>query len=98
MALLSISTSNVIRAINMASLPPHKAPPFSEDAEMVEMAQRMTLEGTAEDKDDKEKQPGWDITLAGSDERIEACAMGIDGAVIVGVGSRGSVWIWVAES
>jgi hypothetical protein len=68
---------------------------------MVEMAQRMTLEGSTEDKDDHEKLLGWEITLghgAGCDERIEACAMGVDGAVIVGVGSNGSTWIWVAES
>lgn len=33
----------------------------------------------------------------GSDERILACKMGVGGAVIVAVGERGSVWIWVAE-
>ena len=33
----------------------------------------------------------------GSDERIVASRMGVGGAVIVAVGERGSVWIWVAE-
>lgn len=68
---------------------------------MVEMAQRMTLEGIPNNKDDnQENLPGWDITVghgSGSDERVEACAMGVDGAIIVGIGSSGSIWIWVAE-
>ena len=33
----------------------------------------------------------------GSDERIIASRMGTGGTVIVAVGERGSVWIWIAE-
>jgi hypothetical protein len=100
MALLSIPTLNAIRLLNLASLPPHKVPPFSEDMEMAEMAQRMTLEGVTDKKDGAgEKQSGWHITLGsgnGTTERIEACAVGVDGVIIVGVGSSGSIWVWVA--
>jgi len=45
---------------------------------------------------------GWDIRIdddaddTGESEReqLEACEMGLDGSVIVGVGSKGNIWIW----
>jgi polycomb protein EED len=45
---------------------------------------------------------GWTIGIGGngqarsSDEndKLEACAMGLEGRIIVGVGSRGTVWLW----
>jgi len=40
---------------------------------------------------------GWEIALErpeDSEEKLMDCAMGCDGEVIVGVGSKGSVWVW----
>lgn len=40
---------------------------------------------------------GWEIALErpeDSEENLMNCAMGCDGEVIVGVGSKGSVWVW----
>jgi polycomb protein EED len=94
-------TCKVVRIVNLAKLLPHKVAPFPEEAEMLEMAQRLTLDGSADaEEKDEEQQPGWNIAVSrdmDDDERIEACAMGLGGAVIVGVGSRGSIWVWVAE-
>jgi hypothetical protein len=113
--LLSISATNKIRILNLVSLPSRKPPPFPDDAEMIQMAQRMTLsESREEGEPDVDGGPmvivdgypeleGWDIAVKEADradteyETIEACAMGLDGTTIVGVGSRGSTWIWVEE-
>jgi hypothetical protein len=51
---------------------------------------------------------GWDIderndgpVMPGHEESqnnaigVEACAMGMGGRLLVGVGSRGTIWIWV---
>jgi hypothetical protein len=112
LVLLSISATNKIRILNLVSLPSRKPPPFPDDAEMIQMAQRMTLsESREEGEPDVDDGPmvivdghpeleGWDIAVNGADteyETIEACAMGLDGTTIVGVGSRGSTWIWVEE-
>jgi hypothetical protein len=45
---------------------------------------------------------GWRIGINDSgqvqdsneSDRLEACVMGMEGRVIVGVGSRGTVWLW----
>jgi polycomb protein EED len=39
----------------------------------------------------------WEIALErpeDSEENLMNCAMGCDGEVVVGVGSKGSVWVW----
>ena len=36
----------------------------------------------------------WGIALEDSEENLMNCAMGCDGEAIVGVGSKGSVWVW----
>jgi polycomb protein EED len=48
---------------------------------------------------------GWNIEISDSrqvnegpnDDKLEACAMGLEGKVIVGVGSRGTVWLWTTS-
>jgi len=50
------------------------------------------------------KITGWDIVINDDDsgearsesetEKLQACEMGLDGHVIVGVGSKGTIWIW----
>lgn len=44
---------------------------------------------------------GWDLKLGPATddsehnpERLEACAMGMGGSVVVGVGSKRTVWVW----
>jgi polycomb protein EED len=40
---------------------------------------------------------GWEITPErpeNVEERLMNCAMGCDGELIVGIGSKGSVWVW----
>jgi hypothetical protein len=49
---------------------------------------------------------GWEIRIDAdvnaigdaADEKLEACAMGMGGKTIVGLGSRGSMWTWTARS
>jgi len=40
---------------------------------------------------------GWEIALErpeDAEEKLMNCGMGCDGEVIVGVGSKGSIWVW----
>jgi hypothetical protein len=64
------------------------------------------LEGGDSGKGEAPKITTWDITVDGETdgetdpedgseaEKVEACEMGLDGNVIVGVGSKGTVWVW----
>jgi len=53
--------------------------------------------------DGSPQSDGWVITISEGDkaetdsETIESCAVGLEGTTVVGVGSRGSTWIWVEE-
>jgi len=48
---------------------------------------------------------GWELDAGGDgqanqsdlnsgNESVDACAMGVGGRIVVGVGSRGTIWIW----
>lgn len=38
-----------------------------------------------------------DTNLNSEPDTLEACAMGMDGRVIVGVGSQDTIWIWIIK-
>lgn len=63
-------------------------------------------DGTAREQNKHPAIEGWDISIGPTEvsdaggvdstmeETIEGCAMGMSGEIIVGVGSKGTIWIW----
>jgi polycomb protein EED len=85
-------------------------PPFPLDEdEMVESMKKARLNDDDEEEENSPKivSPSappvpveWEITIhdvkgvTGRSEDVLICSMGVEGDVIVGAGTKGSVWIW----
>jgi hypothetical protein len=97
--------------INVKDLPHPDPPVFPEDSRVLsELTQQLRLDENDDEDDDENETPivssratvpgytePWVMKADGlKDERIEASAMGVDGQLIVGVGSEGSIWVWLA--
>lgn len=100
--LFTYPNSTIITIFNVIHLEPRKPPPFPlDEAGLVESAQRMHLvDQVANDIQDRgmpTEISGWEIRTAETNhesEKLMACAMGRDGEMIIGVGVKGSIWVW----
>jgi len=112
LVLLSSPATNTIGMVNVKDLPQPNAQRFPEDARLYsQMTQQLHLDDDDDDPEDEgDSRPTlpqvaipnlsepWVIDIeARRDEHIEASTMGMDGRMIVGVGSKGTVWVWLAE-
>ncbi|KAF5385221.1 hypothetical protein D9615_001474 [Tricholomella constricta] len=103
--LFTYPKSNVIKMFNVIHLQPRKPPPFPFDEanlDLVESAERMHLGGPS--RNIPPEIEGREINMAsstaeadGESDRLMACAMGMNGTTIVGVGVKGTIWIWKAQ-
>lgn len=99
---------NSIRMLNVTHLPPRFAvapppPPIVQDDDMADIMRRARINDDEENEEDNTPAPcpdvpvEWEISVSTGKRKGEdllACTMGADGDLIVGVGAKGSVWMW----
>ncbi|GLB36097.1 putative WD domain, G-beta repeat [Lyophyllum shimeji] len=101
--LFTYPKSNVIRMFNVIHMQPRKPPPFPLEPGLVEQTQLRSDDESPllPPRDIPPEIATWEITTgtkASADlESLTACAMGMDGTTIIGVGVKGSMWIWKAR-
>ncbi|RDB28613.1 Polycomb group protein FIE1 [Hypsizygus marmoreus] len=102
--LFTYPKSTSITMFNVIHLQPRKPPPFPlDEASLVENTERMHLIDVAGKDPRVEDLPpevsGWELRTTSNpesddSERLMDCAMGMNGDMIMGVGAKGTVWIW----
>ncbi|KAH0590803.1 hypothetical protein H2248_000926 [Termitomyces sp. 'cryptogamus'] len=93
---------NSIKLFNVIHLHPRKPPPFPFDVLNMEIGEHLNENGERGIRSQTDIPPevsGWEISpVAGTvGEEILACAMGMEGTTLIGVGSKegkGIIWIW----
>jgi hypothetical protein len=87
--------SPTITLFNLVNMQPRQRPPFPDDAHLLKDRFDKHIR-----RDPPDQITGWEITIPASATDYEtgsnlmACAMDKSGKTIVGVGHRGSVWVW----
>jgi hypothetical protein len=101
--LMSNPKTNTIGIINATSLPLPESPMFPLDSALESQFNQLLLDGDESESTGANENAispyaeGWVIDASNStDETIEASIMGLDGMLLVGVGSQGSIWVWLA--
>ena len=105
--LILIAHQRTIRLLNTLHMPSVETADFPANQEELFPIEflaesRLRAEGKVDAKwlegDDWVRGLGWCINLAprfAVDEHVKAVDMGLDGEMIVAVGSKGSTWIWM---
>lgn len=103
--IILIAHQKTIRLLNTLHVPGVEATKFPAYQDLFPVAEsRLHAERKVDAKflenDDWVRGLGWRINLTPSpkyaaDEQVEAVDMGADGEMIVAVGSKGSMWIWM---
>jgi hypothetical protein len=91
-------------AINVAQLQPRSPAAFPgiddilQDLAKIPSSQQFGAYGLEPRAAPTESLGGWCLSAEiEGEERLLACNLGCDGKVLVGVGSCGTIWIWVAQ-
>ncbi|KAH9950406.1 hypothetical protein B0H21DRAFT_723297 [Amylocystis lapponica] len=107
--LLLIPMDRIIRVINITHLRPREPPPFPMDKEVVELTSRMQSNKIPEASQTSQRSrlvllldavEGWDVSVAVAQARrpelppIAACEMAFGGGAVLGIGERGTLFIW----
>lgn len=105
--IILIAHQRTIRLLNTLHVPGVEATEFPAYQDLFPVAEsRLRAEKKVDAKflenDDWVRDLGWRINLTPSpkyaaDEQVKAVDMGADGEMIVAVGSKGSMWIWMKD-
>ncbi|KAI0048364.1 WD40 repeat-like protein [Auriscalpium vulgare] len=103
--------SNSVRILNIVDIPakvPPPHPPKNAEDEAADAVAGLKLddedevEGANENGAEVEVQDwaadlGWQVIARASDETMQGVEVGLDGMLMVAIGNRGSIWVWLKD-